>query len=109
AALLRGPGDARGVDQRVADRALGLFGVAARPRRSDGSRFIAKAVLSHHAIVAREETGIEREPRPQSVERLLSRGADGGRQQRGDDDRAQLSARSPRSVGELVSYPRGGG
>src|SRR6516162_8283476 len=52
AALLRRPGDASGVDERVADRALGRFTVAARPCRCNGRRLFAKAVLGHHAVVA---------------------------------------------------------
>src|SRR6516165_10762297 len=73
-ALLRRPGDTGGVDQRVADRALSCFMVAARPCRCNGRRLLAEAMLGHHAVVARKKAGIEREPRSQRIERFLAGG-----------------------------------
>src|SRR5439155_14700135 len=81
AAFLRRAGNAGGVDHRIADRPLGGLPVAAQPGLGDRRRLFGKTVLVHQPVVAREETGIKRQPRPQRREGLAPALGDHGRQQ----------------------------
>src|SRR5258708_14518964 len=65
AALLRRAGDTGCVDHRVAHQALGALAVAALPGFGDRRRLFGKAMLGHHAIVARAESEIDGGPRAQ--------------------------------------------
>src|SRR5262249_14211458 len=103
AALLRRSNDAGRLDHGVAHRSFRHLAITARPGCSDGRSFRYEPMLGHQAIVAGEETGVERNARPQCRQGRLARVGDGRRQQTCNLDCARVASGLARGVAQLLA------